>query len=143
MKTEVLLVDDNPGDAELVASLLTASGREIEVHSVVDGVEAMAFLRSEGRYSGSLLPHLIFLDLNMPRKDGWSVLHDIKSDLAFKDVPVLVFTTSQAHSDIARCHKLGANSYVSKPADLKGYTTAIAAIGNYWFGTASLPRELT
>lgn len=143
MKTvaEVLLVDDNPGDKDLVAELLTRNGRAIHIHSVGDGVEAMSFLRHQGQYSCSPFPHLIFLDLNMPRKDGWTVLRDVKSDAVFKKIPVVVFTTSHLQADIKRCHELGANSYVSKPPDLKGYTSTIAAIENYWFGIASLPQE--
>jgi len=143
MKTaaEVLLVDDNAGDAELTAELLRRNDRPIHTHSVSDGVEAMAFLRREGKYSGAPLPHLIVLDLKMPRKDGWAVLGDVKSDDAFKGIPVVVFTTSEACLDVAHCYELGVNCYVSKPGDLAGYTSTVVAIGDYWFGVASLVRQ--
>ena len=139
--TEVLLVDDNPGDAELTADLLRRNDRPLHIHSVSDGVEAMAFLRRKGTYCDRPRPHLIMLDLNMPRKDGWAVLVEVKSDSVLKKIPVVVFSTSRARADVARCHELGANSYVSKPGDLEGFTSTVAAIGNYWFGVASLERR--
>ncbi len=138
---EVLVVDDNPGDKDLVAELLAQSGgRSVHIHSVGDGLEAMAFLRRQGKYSKSPLPHLILLDLNMPRKDGWAVLGELKSDVLFKQIPVVIFTTSRSSTDIKRCHELGANSYVSKPVNLEGYTSTISTLANYWFGIASLPQ---
>lgn len=139
--TEVLLVDDNPGDIELTAELLKRSNRFIQVHSVVDGVEAMAFLRCEGKYLAALRPHLIVLDLKMPRKDGWSVLGEVKSDCSLKKIPLVIFSTSDSQAEIARCYDLGANSYVAKPPNLNGYTSTIIGIGDYWFGFASLMRQ--
>jgi chemotaxis family two-component system response regulator Rcp1 len=133
-------VDDNPGDTDLTTEVLRRNDRSVHIHSVGDGAEAMAFLRREGRYFGAVLPHLIVLDLNMPRKDGWGVLIDIKSDGALKTIPVVVFTASEAKVDVARCHHLGANSYVSKPGDLDGYTATVTAIGNYWLDVACLVR---
>jgi chemotaxis family two-component system response regulator Rcp1 len=138
---EVLLVDDNPGDTELTAQLLTRNSQFIKVHSVVDGVEAMAFLRCEGKYLAVLRPHLIVLDLKMPRKDGWAVLADIKSDCSLKKIPLVIFSTSESQTDIARCYDMGANSYVAKPVNLEGYTSTVIGIGDYWFGFASLMRQ--
>jgi two-component system, chemotaxis family, response regulator Rcp1 len=137
---EILLVDDNPGDTELTAEVLRRNDRSVHIHSVGDGAEAMAFLRREGRYFGAVLPHLIVLDLNMPRKNGWGVLIDVKSDSALKTIPVVVFTASEANVDVVRCHELGANSYVSKPGNLDGYTATVTEIGNYWFDVACLVR---
>jgi len=139
--TEVLLVDDNPGDTDLTAELLRRNGRLVHIHSVSDGVAAMAFLRREGKFARALTPHLILLDLNMPRKNGWDVLADVKSDGALRMITVVVFTTSQATSDIARCNALGANSYVSKPGNLTEYASAVATIGNYWFDVACMERQ--
>jgi chemotaxis family two-component system response regulator Rcp1 len=139
--TEVLLVDDNPGDSELTAEFLRGKNRLVHVHSVRDGLEAMAFLRGEGKYSKALPPHLIMLDLNMPRKDGRAVLTQVKSNVALKRIPVVIFTTSRASADIAGCHELGANSYVSKPDNLSGYRSAVSAIADYWFDVASLVRR--
>lgn len=139
--TEILLVDDNLGDAELTADYLRRYDQSIHVHCVINGVEAMAFLRGEGKYSAALRPHLILLDLHMPRKDGWAVLVDVKSDSALKTIPVVVFTTSDARTDIARCYELGANCYVTKPATLDEYISTVTGISKYWVGFASLVRQ--
>jgi two-component system, chemotaxis family, response regulator Rcp1 len=138
---EVLLIDDNPGDTELTAQLLKRGSQFIKVHSVVDGAEAMAFLRCEGKYLAVLRPHLIVLDLKMPRKDGWAVLADVKSDCSLKKIPLVIFSTSESQTDIARCYDMGANSYVAKPLNLEGYTSTVIGIGDYWFGFASLVRQ--
>ena len=139
-ETQILLVDDNPADAELTADLLRGSGPGIHTHCVGDGAQAMAFLHCEGRYSDAPRPHLIMLDLNMPAKDGWAVLVEVKSDTALEMIPLVVFSTSQARTDIARCYELGANCYVTKPTNLDGFKSTVAGISNYWFGLASLVR---
>ena len=141
---QVLLVDDNAGDSELTAELLKQSGRLIHIHSVSDGMEAMAFLRCEGKYSAALTPQLMMLDLNMPRKNGWEVLVEVKSDIELRKITVVVFTTSEATIDIARCSELGANSYVNKPQNLTEYASTVAAIGNYWLDVACMvqPEEM-
>jgi two-component system, chemotaxis family, response regulator Rcp1 len=135
---EVLLVDDNAGDTELVSELLRQNHRSVHVEFVSDGVEAMAFLRREGKHSGALRPHLVMLDLTMPRKNGWEVLNDIKSDRELRTITVLVFTTSRATNDMVRSHELGANSYASKPQNLAEYVSTVSAIGNYWFDVACM-----
>ena len=139
--TEVLLVDDNPGDTDLIADVLKRNDRHTRVHSVADGVEAMAFLRGEGKYANAVPPTLIVLDLNMPRKDGQAVLAEVKSDPALLHIPVVVFSTSKARNDIATSYRLGANSYVSKPGDLNGFVSAVTAIGDFWLGIANVPRR--
>jgi two-component system response regulator len=140
IETEVLLVDDNPGDAELTADLLRRSDPCIHTHCVSDGVEAMAFLHGEGKHSDAPRPHLIMLDLNMPGMDGWAVLVEVKSDIRLETIPLVVFSTSQARTDIARCYELGANCYVTKPTNLDGFKSTVTGISNYWFGLASLVR---
>jgi two-component system, chemotaxis family, response regulator Rcp1 len=139
--TEVLLVDDNPGDTDLIADVLKRNDRHTRVHSVADGVEAMAFLRGEGKYANAVPPTLIVLDLNMPRKDGQAVLAEVKSDPALLHIPVVVFSTSKARNDIATSYRLGANSYVSKPGDLNGFVSAVTAIGDFWLGVANVSRR--
>jgi chemotaxis family two-component system response regulator Rcp1 len=138
---EVLLVDDNPGDTDLIADVLKRNDRPIHVHSVADGVEAMAFLRGEGKYINAVPPTLIVLDLNMPRKDGQAVLAEVKSDPTLQQIPIVVFSTSKARDDIAGSYQLGANSYVSKPGDLDGFVSAVTAIGDFWLGVANVPRR--
>jgi two-component system, chemotaxis family, response regulator Rcp1 len=139
--TEVLLVDDNPGDTDLIADVLKRNDRPTHVHSVADGVEAMAFLHGEGKYANALPPHLIVLDLNMPRKDGQAVLAEVKSDPALQQIPIVIFSTSTARADIVRSYQLGANSYVSKPGDLEGFVSAVTAIGDFWLGVTNVPRR--
>ena|ERR1022692_2605031 len=143
MKTvvEVLLVDDNAGDSELTTQLLRRNDSAIQIHAVSDGLEALAFLRCEGKYSDALRPHLMLLDLNMPRKNGWEVLRDVKSDSALKNMTIVVFTASDSWTDIEGCLALGANSYVNKPWDLTAYASRITAIKNYWFDIACIVRQ--
>jgi CheY-like chemotaxis protein len=136
---EILLVDDNAGDTDLTADFLRRSGRIINIHSVLDGVEAMAFLHRQGKYSEMATPHLIMLDLNMPRKNGQAVLLAVKSDNILKQIAVVIFSSSDAQADIKRCNELGANSYVNKPVDLADYKATIATIADYWLGIACMP----
>jgi two-component system, chemotaxis family, response regulator Rcp1 len=137
--TEVLLVDDNPGDTDLIADVLERNDRPIHVHSVADGLEAMAFLHCEGKYANARPPRLIVLDLNMPRKGGQAVLAEVKSDPALLQIPIVVFSTSKARADIASSYQLGANSYVCKPGDLKGFVSAVTAIGDFWLDVTNVP----
>jgi chemotaxis family two-component system response regulator Rcp1 len=136
--TEVLLVDDNPGDTDLIAEVLSQNHYPSNVHSVADGAEAMAFLHRVGNYAGALPPHLLMLDLNMPRKGGFAVLAEVKADPSLRKTPIVIFSASWAHGDIARSYDLGANNYVTKPVDLKRFVAAVAAIADFWFGVASV-----
>ncbi len=137
--TEVLLVDDNPGDTDLTSEILVRSGCHIQ--SVTDGVEAIAFLRREGKYAIAVLPDFVILDLNLPRKDGRAVLAEVKTDPVLREIPITIFSTSVAREDVVRSYRLGANCYVSKPGNLQDYIAAVTAIGEFWFGLARLPHE--
>ncbi len=138
---QILLVEDNPGDARLTEEAL----RDGKVHNrltvVPDGVEAMAYLRREGKYADAPRPDLILLDLNLPRKDGREVLRETKSDDALKSIPVVVLTTSRAEEDVLRSYGLHANSYVTKPVDLDQFIAAVRSIEDFWITVATLPRE--
>lgn len=134
-------MDDNPADLDLTAEVLHQSKLHFQVHSVQDGVEAVAFLRQEGRYAAKPRPDLVVLDLNLPRKDGRQVLAEVKSDRDLAKIPVVVFTTSQAHSDIMRSYELGANCYLRKPGNLDDYRAAVQAMVDFWLGFASLPQK--
>jgi len=136
---KVLLVDDNPADANLTCEVLATSERQTQVSTVGDGEQALQFLRRAGRYADAVRPDLIILDLNLPRKDGRAVLAEVKADPELNELPVVIFTTSHAPRDIARCYELGANSYVSKPGNLGQFFSAVRSIENFWFGFASLP----
>jgi chemotaxis family two-component system response regulator Rcp1 len=139
--TEILLVDDSPADTDLTSEVLARSGRPSHIHSVVNGVEAIAFLRRDGKYAKAPLPDFVILDLNLPAKDGRAVLAEVKADPALCKIPIAVFSTSEARQDIVRSYELGANCYVSKPGNLRDFTSAVTSIGEFWFGLAHLPRE--
>lgn len=138
---EILLVDDNPADTDLTGEVLAQNGCPLHTHAVTDGVEAIAFLRREGKYANKILPDFVILDLNLPKKDGRAVLAEIKADPVLRNIPVAIFSTSQAQRDIVRSYELGANCYVSKPGNLKDFISAVTKIGEFWFGLARLPRE--
>jgi chemotaxis family two-component system response regulator Rcp1 len=138
---EILLVDDNPADLDLTIDALAQSHWPSHVSTVSDGAEAIAYLRREGKYSGAARPHLVLLDLNLPRKDGRSVLADVKTDPALRRIPVVIFSTSQAAKDIERSYELGANSYMTKPPTLSEWVSAVKLLKDFWIGCACLPRE--
>jgi CheY-like chemotaxis protein len=138
---EILLVDDNPADLDLTIDALAQSPWPSHVSTVSDGAEAIGYLRHEGKYSAAARPHLVLLDLNLPRKDGRSVLADVKADPALRRIPVVIFSTSQATTDIERSYELGANSYVSKPPTLGEWVSAVKLLKDFWIGCACLPRE--
>ncbi len=137
---EILLVDDNPADLDLTIDALAQSKWPSNVSTVSDGAEALAFLRREGKYAHAARPNLVLLDLNLPRKDGRSVLAEAKSDPTLRRIPVVIFSTSQAPLDIERCYDLNANSYVSKPSTLRDWMAAVILLKEFWIGCACLPR---
>jgi two-component system response regulator len=139
--TEVLLVDDNPADTDLTSEVLARTGCPSHVHAVTNGVEAIAFLRRGGKYANAILPDFVILDLNLPGKDGRAVLAEVKGDRLLRKIPIAIFSTSEARQDIVRSYELGANCYVSKPGNLRDFISAVTSIGEFWFGSARLPRE--
>jgi DNA-binding response OmpR family regulator len=132
-------VEDSPGDVRLIQEALKDSKVPIRLHIARDGVEAMAFLRCEGKNASAPRPDLILLDLNLPKKDGREVLREIKQSAAFVSIPVVVLSTSAAEVDIVESYTLHANCYITKPVDLKGFLAAVRAIGAFWFSVVSLP----
>jgi CheY-like chemotaxis protein len=138
---EILLVEDNPGDARLAKEAI----REGKVHNrlnwVPDGVEALAYLAKEGNYKDAPRPDLILLDLNLPRKDGREVLAQIKGNPALMSIPVVVLTTSQAEEDILRAYHLNANCYITKPVDLEQFIKVVRTIEDFWLTIVKLPSE--
>jgi chemotaxis family two-component system response regulator Rcp1 len=137
---EVLLVEDNPGDVRLTVEAFK-DGKICNHLSVVgDGVEALAFLRREGRYTDAPRPDLILLDLNLPKKDGRDVLSDIKAEENLKRIPVVVLTTSNAEKDVLRIYGLHANCYIIKPVDFSQFITVIKTIEDFWFNIVKLSR---
>lgn len=138
---EILLVEDNPGDARLTLEALKESKVNNRLSVVEDGVEAMSFLCREGEYAHSPRPDLILLDLNLPRKDGREVLADIKANESLRRIPVVILTTSKAEEDILKTYDLHANCYITKPVDLDQFVRVVQIIEDFWFTIVKLPRD--
>jgi CheY-like chemotaxis protein len=136
---EILLVEDNPGDVRLIEEALRDGKICNSISVAVDGVEALAYLHKEGRYTHSPRPDLILLDLNLPKKSGIEVLQEIKTDEHLKRIPVIVLTTSQAEQDIMKTYNLYANAYVTKPVDLDQFINVVKAIEGFWLEIVKLP----
>lgn len=136
---EILLIEDNPGDARLAAEALRTCKMHNTVHTVDDGEKAMLYLRREPPFEHATRPDLIMLDLNLPRKDGGEVLADIKGDETLRRIPVVVLTSSRAEQDILRSYDLHANCFISKPLDLEEFTRVVQSIDEFWFSIVRLP----
>lgn len=136
---ELLLVEDNPGDVRLTQEALKDSKLIVRMHHAEDGVEAMQFLRREGRYADSPRPDIILLDLNLPRKDGREVLAEIKATPELKNIPIVVLTTSDDERDILTTYSLHANCYITKPVDFDRFITIVKNIEDFWFSIVKLP----
>ena len=138
---EILLVEDNPGDVRLTRETFKESKLLNHMSVVYDGVEAMAFLRREGKYANATRPDLILLDLNLPKKDGREMLAEIKADEQLRRIPVVVLTSSSAEQDILVTYDLHANCYITKPVDLGQFSTVVKALAEFWFTVVKLPPE--
>ena len=138
---QVLLVEDNPGDARLAREALADSKLRLEVIEAHDGEAAIEVLRQAHGTNGSRLPDLVLLDLNLPRKDGREVLAEIKNSPEWKHIPVVVLTSSKAEEDILATYQLHANSYISKPIDLTQMQRVVKEIKDFWFTIVRLPSE--
>lgn len=138
-RVQILLVEDNPGDVGLVQEAFHEGRLLHELHVAKDGVEAMRFLRREGRYQNSPVPDLILLDLNLPKKDGREVLNEIKNDPGLMQIPVIVLTTSDDEADVYRAYHLHANCYMTKPVDMDDFIRKIRGIEDFWLTLVRLP----
>jgi len=136
---EILLVEDNPGDARLAMEALKESKLKNNLYHVEDGVEAMAFLRQEGQYADKPRPDLVLLDLNLPRKDGREVLAEVKSDDDLKRIPVVILTVSSDEQDILDTYNFHANCYITKPIDLGQFMKVVQSIEDFWLSIVKLP----
>ena len=135
----LLIVDDNPADVALAREALAECAHCGEVVSVEDGEQAVAFLRRQEKYAQAETPGLVILDLNLPKKDGRTVLAEVKADPELRHIPIVVFSTSRLNQDIGGCYQLGANCYVNKPGNLADFFLAMKSIKQFWFGSVSLP----
>lgn len=138
---DILLIEDNPGDVRMTQEVLKESKILNKMYVIEDGVEAMAFLRREGKYANAPRPDLILLDLNLPRKDGHEVLAEVKSDDGLKRIPVVVLTISEAEDDILKSYDLHGNCYIIKPIDFKGFIKVVKSIEDFWLTIVNLPPE--
>jgi CheY-like chemotaxis protein len=136
---EVLLVEDDPGDVLMTREAFAEHKVGNRLNVVPDGVEALAYLRREGQYADAVLPDLILLDLNLPRRDGRQVLEEIKNDESLRHIPVVVLTTSQRDEDVLRSYQLHANAYVTKPVDFDQFIKAVQQIDEFFVSVVRLP----
>jgi CheY-like chemotaxis protein len=141
MPIQVLLVEDSPGDVRLTQEAFREANRAIRLHVANDGVEAMAFLKHEGRFVDAPRPDLILLDLNLPRMDGREVLAHIKENDSLKTIPTVILTTSESESDIARSYQLQANCYLTKPVQLDAFEALVKSINDFWLTKVKLPAQ--
>ena len=139
----ILLIEDNPGDVRLTQEAFKEGNIEIKLDVVMDGVEAIKYLKKEMPYKLANTPDLVLLDLNLPKKDGREVLHEIKTDNNLKRIPVVVLTTSNAQQDILKSYNLHVNCYVNKPVDFDKFFDIIQKIEDFWLSTAILPTLAT
>ena len=135
----ILLIDDDLEDVRLMKEALLESKIYINMESVRDGAEGLAYLRREGQYSQARRPDLILLDLNMPGKHGREVLAEIKTDPGLRRIPVVILTTSNADQDVLQTYDLGANAYVIKPVDLEQLIAIVHKLEDFWFTIVRLP----
>jgi len=138
---EILLVEDSPSDTELTVEALHDAKLRNNLNAVEDGVQAIEFLRRQGKFANAPRPDLIMLDLNLPRKDGREVLAEIKADDDLKTIPIVVLTTSKAEKDILQAYQLNANCYIKKPVDFTEFLNVIRSIEAFWLFVVTLPPK--
>jgi chemotaxis family two-component system response regulator Rcp1 len=136
---DILLVEDNPGDARLAKESLKDSKIRNDLEIVGDGEEAMEFLKKKGKYADKSSPDLILLDLNLPKKDGMEVLKEIKEHEVFKKIPVVILTMSKSEEDILKTYNLHANCFITKPIDLDQFIKVVRSIEDFWLTIVKLP----
>ncbi|MEO8425835.1 MAG: response regulator [Verrucomicrobiota bacterium] len=136
---EILLAEDSPTDVMLTREALEHAKLLNNLHVVDNGMEAMEFLRRQGRHAAAPRPDLILLDLNMPRKNGHEVLAEIKADASLKAIPVVILTTSRTEADLMKAYGNHANCYIVKPVDFDAFAEVVRSIESFWFAVVTLP----
>ena len=136
---EILLVEDNAADVRLTREAFDDAKVLNNLNVVGDGVEAMAYMRREGKYADATRPDLVLLDLNMPRKDGREVLAEVKGDPDLRRIPVVILTVSQSEEDVLKSYNLHANCYISKPVNLAQFLKVVESIESFWLTIVELP----
>jgi CheY-like chemotaxis protein len=140
---DVLLVEDDPGDVLMIREAFEQRGMRNRLHVVSDGEQAIEFLRRAGDFSAAPTPGLILLDLNLPRRNGFEVLTEVKSDSELRRIPVVVLTTSHAQEDIVRSYSLHASAYVTKPIDFDRFMNTIGQIDDFYLTLVKLPGGMS
>lgn len=138
---QILLIEDNYGDVVLTKKAFKSAKIPSVITVASDGIEAMAYLRREGKYSSSSLPDLILMDLNLPKTSGEGVLAEIKTNKDLKHIPVIILTSSSAKSDVNTSYRLNANGYIIKPVSLERFDTVVKAIEQFWFSVVVLSHD--
>lgn len=132
-KFQVLLVEDNPADARMTQMALRDTERAMDIHTVESGTDALAFLRREGPHAAAPRPDLVLLDLNLPGVSGHEVLETVKTDEALRGVPVVIFSSSDAATDVRKSYELHANCYITKPMDFDRFSEVMGLVRQFWF----------
>src|SRR6185436_4113719 len=132
---EILLIEDNPYEAELTIRSLKKNHLANNLVHIDDGADALDFIFARGKYNGVSFirrPKLILLDLKLPKIDGLEILRQLKADERTRNIPIVVLTSSKEEKDIMGTYKLGVNSYVTKPVNFESFAKAVAELGLYW-----------
>ncbi|MBF0265032.1 MAG: response regulator [Gammaproteobacteria bacterium] len=137
----ILLVEDNPGDARLAQEGIKELGFQHTLSIVDDGLKAINYLHRQGEFENVSQPDLILLDLNLPKKSGKEVLAEIKEDIHLRTIPVVVLSTSKSEKDISEVYNLHGNCYITKPVDFEEFVNVVKTINNFWFNLVKLPKE--
>lgn len=135
----ILLIEDNPADIRLIKEIFKDFEVKNRLNVCNDGVKALEFLTNTDNYQNSFFPNLIFLDLNLPRKNGLVLLNEIKSDDVLKKIPVIVLATSNVKEEVLEVYKYHANCFISKPADYDSYKRILSSVKDYWLNVVTLP----
>jgi CheY-like chemotaxis protein len=136
---EILLVEDNPGDIRLIKEAMKEAKIINNLNVVEDGVEAIAYLRRLEKFKDATRPDIIFLDLNLPKKNGREVLAEIKQDINLKQIPVIILTVSKAEADVIKTYELHANCFITKPVGMDQFIKVVKSIEDFWFSIVKLP----
>jgi two-component system, chemotaxis family, response regulator Rcp1 len=139
MPIEILLVEDSESDVRVLREVLSEINGDVRLHVVRDGLEAIAFLTYQGPYLHVPRPHVILLDLKMPKMDGLEVLVRLKTDPWLQTIPIIVLAASGAEADIVRSYKLMANCYLVKPGELKEFEKLVRSLNEFWLTKVTLP----
>jgi chemotaxis family two-component system response regulator Rcp1 len=141
LSINILLIEDNAGDARLFSEGLLEANKTVHLEVVTDGVEAMQYLKYQGKYLQVPRPDLILLDLNMPKMDGLEVLAGVKSDPRLKTIPIIVLTTSESEMDILRSYSLFASCYLTKPKELREYERLVKSLNDFWLTSVKFKKQ--